>query len=104
MPALDLALGHRMIRRAADVLHVLAVEPFGQVRRDVAGAVVGDRRAFNDAKTKLKLVAGRRNAAIVHKSDMYPLTNAKTPITASECEDVTDFLQLCGRTIAKLVI
>jgi len=38
MPALDLALGHRMIRRAADMLHVLAVEPFGQVRRDVAGA------------------------------------------------------------------
>ena len=39
MPALDLALGHRMIRRAADMLHVLAVEPFRQVRRDVAGAV-----------------------------------------------------------------
>src|SRR6202047_491325 len=36
MPALDLALGHRMIRRATDVLHVLAVEPFRQVRRDVA--------------------------------------------------------------------
>src|SRR6202011_3181211 len=31
MPALDLALGHRMIRRATDVLHVLAVEPFRQV-------------------------------------------------------------------------
>ena len=29
MPALDLALGHRMIRRAAGMLHVLAVEPFG---------------------------------------------------------------------------
>ena len=43
MPALDLALGHRMIRRAADMLHVLAVEPFGQVRRDVAGAVVGEK-------------------------------------------------------------
>ena len=42
MPALDLSLGHRMIRRAADMLHVLAVEPFGQVRRDVAGAVVGE--------------------------------------------------------------
>ena len=39
MPALDLSLGHRMIRRATDMLHVLAVEPFGQVRRDVAGAV-----------------------------------------------------------------
>jgi len=43
MPALDLALGHRMIRRAADVLHVLAVELFSQVRRNVAGAVVGEK-------------------------------------------------------------
>ena len=43
MPALDLALGHRMIRRAADMLHVLAVEPFGEVGRDVAGAVVGEK-------------------------------------------------------------
>ena len=43
MPALDLALGHRMIRRATDVLHVLAVEPFRQVHRDVAGAVVGEK-------------------------------------------------------------
>ena len=32
-----------MIRRAADMLHVLAVEPFGQVGRDVAGAVVGEK-------------------------------------------------------------
>ena len=37
MPALDLALGHRLIRRAADLLYVLAVEPFRQVNRDVAG-------------------------------------------------------------------
>ena len=36
MPALDLALGHRMIRRTTDMLHLLAVEPFRQVRRDVA--------------------------------------------------------------------
>lgn len=35
--------GHQMIRRAADILHVLAVEPFGQVRRDIAGAVVGEK-------------------------------------------------------------
>jgi len=43
MPALDLALGQRTIRRAADVLHVLAVELFSQVRRNVAGAVVGEK-------------------------------------------------------------
>ena len=43
MPALDLALGHRMIRRATDVPDILAIEPFGQVCRDVAGAVVGEK-------------------------------------------------------------
>src|SRR3981081_985116 len=31
------------IRRATDVLHILAVEPIRQVRRDVAGAVVGEQ-------------------------------------------------------------
>jgi hypothetical protein len=56
----------------------------------------------DDAKTKLKLIAGRRNA-IVHETDMHPLTNAKTPITVAECTDITDFVQLCGRTIAGLV-
>jgi hypothetical protein len=43
MPALDLALGHWMVRCAADMRHVLAIEPFRQVRRDVAGAVVGEK-------------------------------------------------------------
>src|SRR5438105_14563595 len=41
MPALDLALGHRMIGRAAQVFYVAVVEPFGQVVGDVAGTVVG---------------------------------------------------------------
>ena len=40
MPALDLALGHRMIGRAAQVFDVAVVEPFGQVVGDVAGTVV----------------------------------------------------------------
>ena len=41
VPALDLALGHRMIRRAAQMLDLAVVEPPGQVARDVAGTVVG---------------------------------------------------------------
>ena len=36
VPALDLALGHGVIGSAANVTHVLAVEPFGEVGRDVA--------------------------------------------------------------------
>ena len=36
MPALDLALGLRMVGRAADLLHAVIVEPFGEIGRDVA--------------------------------------------------------------------
>ena len=35
MPALDLALGLRMVRRSADMLHVLPVQPFGEIGGDV---------------------------------------------------------------------
>ena len=35
MPALDLALGLRMIRRAADMLDVLLVQPIGKIARDI---------------------------------------------------------------------
>ena len=43
VPALDLALGHRMIGRAADVFDVTSTKPFGEVARDIAGAVVGQQ-------------------------------------------------------------
>ncbi len=46
MPALDLALGHGVIGSAADMIHVLAVEPFGEVSRDVARSVIGTVRRF----------------------------------------------------------
>ena len=35
MPALDLALGLRVIRGAADVLHFLLIQPLGEILRDV---------------------------------------------------------------------
>jgi len=57
----------------------------------------------NETRTKLKLIVGRRNA-IVHESDIDPVTNTKTAIIAAECEDITRFLQLCGQAIAGLVI
>src|SRR3954452_3343662 len=41
MPALDLPVCHRMIGRAADMRHVLFVEPRRQLHRDVARPVVG---------------------------------------------------------------
>lgn len=52
--------------------------------------------------TKMKLVAGRRNA-IVHESDMDPLTNSKTPINREECSDISDFIEACGNSIVNLV-
>jgi len=46
MPAFDLALGLGMIGRAADVPHALLFEPFSQIARDVAGAVVAQEPWF----------------------------------------------------------
>ena len=40
MPALDLALGLRMIRRPTNMIHFSVIEPFGQIARDVRGTVV----------------------------------------------------------------
>jgi hypothetical protein len=40
LPALDLALGHRMVWSTADMVHVMAFQPFRQVVRDVGRAVV----------------------------------------------------------------
>ena len=40
MPALDFALGLRMIRRSVDMLDVLLVQPIGKIARDIRRAVV----------------------------------------------------------------
>jgi hypothetical protein len=43
MPALDLALRLRVVGRAADMIHALAVEPLGQILADVGAAVVTEQ-------------------------------------------------------------
>ena len=48
MPALDLALGLRMIGRATNMRHILLVEPFCQFAGDVAGPVVAEQPPFMD--------------------------------------------------------
>ena len=60
-------------------------------------------RDAEDAKRFLKLIATRRNA-IVHESDIDPISHTKTPITRAECNEITDFLSRCGNAIAGLVI
>ena len=55
------------------------------------------------ARKTLKLIADRRNA-IAHEADIDPMTNTKLNITKQECEEITNFLRLCGNAIADLVI
>lgn len=68
---------------------------------DKIGTAIGQTGHF--ASTRMKLIASRRNA-IVHESDMDPLTNQKTPISHAECADITNFVAACGNAIADLVI
>jgi NitT/TauT family transport system permease protein len=49
MPALDLALGLRVIRGTADMLDRLAIQPLREIRRDVRRAVIRQQtRSVND--------------------------------------------------------
>src|SRR5437588_277431 len=57
MPALDLALGHRMIRGATHVLDLAVLEPFGQLAGDVARSVVG-QQAWPTCGRRLVQTAG----------------------------------------------
>ena len=48
MPALDLALRLRMEGGAANVSHVLCIQPFSQLGRDVAGTVIAEQARLMD--------------------------------------------------------
>jgi hypothetical protein len=65
MPALDFALGLRMIRRSADMLDVLLVQPIGKIARDIRRAVVGQKPwPVNDGEglSLLEIVVGMHPA------------------------------------------
>ena len=47
----DLALGLRMIWRTAGVLHAFVLQPFSQLPRDVAGAVIAEEPWFVEHRT-----------------------------------------------------
>ncbi|MFP1962619.1 HEPN domain-containing protein [Lonsdalea quercina] len=53
-------------------------------------------------KTKLRLIADRRNA-IVHESDVNPATQKKFVIDAISTNEITQFLHDCGTEIYNLV-
>ena len=51
MPAFDLTLGLRMVRRAAHMVHAVALEPLGEIAGDVARTVVTQQpRLVHDAR------------------------------------------------------
>ena len=50
VPALDLALGLRVERGSANVIHFVVLQPFGQIARDIAGSVI-TQQATQDEMT-----------------------------------------------------
>ncbi|EOL8944044.1 HEPN domain-containing protein [Cronobacter dublinensis] len=53
-------------------------------------------------RIQLRLIADRRNA-IVHESDIDPVTLSKNDIDIIQTRETTDFLQSCGTAIYNLV-
>jgi hypothetical protein len=82
MPALDISLGHRMIRRATDVLDVLAVERRGQdvseehiskegrARRD-HGVSRATQTPYDAQSSATELSA---DAVVSRKADLRPIS------------------------------
>ena len=48
MPALDLALGLRVIRCAPNVIHTVVLEPFREITGDIGRAVVAEQPRLVD--------------------------------------------------------
>lgn len=67
---------------------------------DVIAASMG--RPVEDVKFKLNFYSDRRNA-IVHESDMDPMTNNKTAIDKAFVTEATDLIENCGKCIVALV-
>ena len=73
MPALDLALGHGVIRLAAGVTHALLFEPLGQVGRNVVGPVVGEQaRTLVEASLVIMISSKKTNTALQTRSRTKP--------------------------------
>jgi hypothetical protein len=56
----------------------------------------------DQARKQLKLISVRRNG-IVHEADVDFITNVKRSITRVEAVIITDFIELCGSSIATIV-
>ncbi len=56
-----------------------------------------------DARTTLSLIASRRNA-IVHESDLDPITLIKTPLDAQTSDNVVSYIERLGHAICNRII
>jgi hypothetical protein len=66
MPALDFALGRRMVGRSADMLDVLVVQPVGKIARDISRAVIRQQqRSVNDGHLIKPRGANERSSVAV---------------------------------------
>ena len=78
MPTFDLALGLRMIRRAADMLHVLVPEPRRQITCNIGCAIVAEQsRPLRDgdiieARRRKRLIERCRDVGGAHRGTEPP--------------------------------
>lgn len=93
-------LGWQSFQRPDTVAEGLSLV-WGETKKweKIAASMGSDQQTVT---TKIRLIATRRNA-IVHESDMDPLTNSKTPLSRDECADVTNVVQRCGHAVVGLV-
>lgn len=83
--------------KIADGLSYIWSEPN---KWDKIGLKMGDDA--RQIKERLKLIVTQRNA-IVHESDINPLSGVKNLISRAVVNESTDFLELCGCTIVELI-
>src|SRR6476661_1590666 len=71
MPALDLALGLRMIGRATNMRHILLVEPFCQFAGDVAGPLSLSSRGLWTTRALSQPVEVKANSSVFVTSSVF---------------------------------
>ncbi len=76
----DLALCPGVVRGSADMVHALALEPFGQIAGDVAGAVVGEQSRLVPDLDAVAARCGERQLQLQRVGDVAgPHGRAKLP-------------------------
>ena len=112
MPAFDLALGLRMIRGAADMIHLLIFKPICLLARDVAGSVVAEQtwfvqhRCLITARCLQRQVERVGDIARFHRSTELPCNDVPA-VVVQDCAEIEpsppDDLEICEVSLPQLV-